>query len=111
MADKYLLVLTMVAASLLLIGGFVLAWHENDAEWVQRSGSAIVAVEALIVVLESRRRHRFERIPSPLKEGNPYIRIERAEPATLWAAILLAVIGELLHGFGDLAFEAVDRLW
>jgi hypothetical protein len=103
----------MVAASFLLIAGSVLAWHENDAGWVQRSGSAIVAAEALIVIVESRRRHRSERLPFPLKEGNPYINIEleRTEEGTLWAAILLAVIGELLHGFGDLAFEAVRGLF
>lgn len=107
------MVLAVGVAGLILVVGCVLAWHKNDAEWLQRCGSAIVAAEALIVVVETRRRHRFERIPFARKESNPYIRVEveRAEAETLWAAILLAVTGELLHGFGDLAFKAVRGLW
>jgi hypothetical protein len=113
MMDRYLLVLAVGAAGVLLIVGCALAWHENEGEWVQRSGSAITAAEALIVVVESRRRHRIERIPFARKESNPHMRveIERAEGEALGAAILLAVTGELLHGFGDLAFNAIRDIW
>jgi hypothetical protein len=105
--ERGLLVVPIAAAVVIVASGFAVAWWVQEPEWVRRSGSAVVAAESLIAILENRRRNRFERIPAVLKEKNKFIReeIERAEYQLLWVAVALAVSGELLHGFGDLLFS------
>lgn len=114
-------------ALLALTGGCYLARRSGDAHWVNRAGAAIVAAEGAIVIVEFVRRARLQKILNKTLMGIPRdqsnestismqrrIRsfdtlegeIERAELQVLVIAVLLAMTGELLHGFGDLLFKS-----
>lgn len=105
--ERRLLFIAIAAATIFIVGGFSLAWWTHDAEWVKRSGSAIVASEFLIAILGNRRKNRFEQIPAHLREKNKYIQeeIHRADSKLLYVVIILAASGEFLQGFGDLIFK------
>lgn len=107
-------------------GGYYMARCSGDPHWMNRAGAAVVAAEGVIVVVEFIRRSRLQKIfynamLNARKEqdvrggGDTQKRakvlntleheIERAELHVLVVAILLAMVGELLHGFGDILFE------
>jgi len=104
--ERRMLALSVASTVLFVVAGVLLASVTRRPQWVQRSGSAVVAVEALIAVAADRRQKRLARIPSAVREANPYVEIAiaRAESQLMWVAIALAVSGELLNGFGDLLF-------
>ena len=108
-AERRLLALAVGIAVSMLLGGCWLARLHEKPEWVNRSGAAITAAESLIAILESKRRSRLQRTLHVTNPSNPYIReeIEKAETHLLRVSIVLAVSGELIHGFGDLLFEAI----
>jgi hypothetical protein len=125
--ERTLMVGSVGCALLALGGGVYLANRWGDPHWMNRAGAAMVAVEGIIVIAEFIRRSRLQKIlygalMSPRKDTD--IRgaareerrrkafstleeeIEKAELHVLVIAISLAAAGELLHGFGDLLYEA-----
>ena len=96
-----------------VVAGVFLAARLQEVEWVKRSGAAVASAEALIAILEQKRREKFAMIPPHVKEQNPYVEQEimRAERKTFMVATSLAVSGEMLHGFGDLVFEQCQSLF
>lgn len=115
-AVENLLVFTAVALAVsALCGGIYVAWYTRDPHWVNRSGAAIVAVQALVIVADFLRRARLQKLREAHLSKVPHAtlprdsalkilnqEIEKAESFVLFIAILLAVAGEILHGFGDI---------
>ncbi len=114
--------------------GFVEAVRLDSAHVLQRTGSIIAAVTGLFVIwqvvdellMERALRHQPPRPedgdePSPINRLAKRLERRRQSKAkgTLYEARLLLVvsialwlsIGEAMHGFGDLAFEVVARLF
>ncbi|MFY9619994.1 MAG: hypothetical protein WAQ99_09290 [Pyrinomonadaceae bacterium] len=101
--------------------GVWLAIMTGDPHWLNRAGAAITATEAVIVLAEFQRRERLghARIRLERRRRDRSLNTERAgeiiedairraERRVLLVAVSLAMFGEVLHGFGDLLFEAVE---
>ena len=115
--EKLVVFGTLAIAVVFIGSGATLAIYSGDPHWLNRSGAAVVAVEALIAAVEFVRRSRLVRLDSALSSvvngGSRATKarrrrrvveneLHRSERRTLSIALLLAVAGELLHGFGDL---------
>lgn len=99
-------VLLLVALSIALIGVW-LSRSTGDLHWMNRCGAMIVCTESLIVLIEFSRRLRIRKIEEKFGQSNPYVVTEglRAERRIVFIGVLMAVLGEFLHGFGDLILE------
>ena len=125
--ERLLLTGAVGFALIALVVGYYLAHHTGDRHWMNRAGAAIVAAEAIIVVVEFLRRERLRKVLHTRLAGRsnrlPTERdalggeralsiledeIKRAESHVLIIAVLLAMTGEILHGFGDLLLEALN---
>lgn len=93
---------------------------------MNRAGAIFVAVQVQAIIVEFRRRSRLQilfyrkllTIISSLKEKDDEDarelralkflegEIRKAESHVLFMVVLLAMVGELLHGFGDMLMEA-----
>lgn len=108
---------TLAIAVLFIASGVLLALHYGDPHWLNRSGAAVVAVEAMIGCVEVARRNRLIKLEATLsprfREGTPSRtkrqrdriiehEFHRSEQRILMFALMLVIVGELLHGFGDL---------
>jgi hypothetical protein len=110
-------------------GGVAMAIMCDDAHWVNRAGAAIVAVQGVAAIIEFARRRRLQEVVA-MSSGNDGVNsgsgmsdrdhkrqarrthllvmeAEHAERLTFDVVVGLAVIGELLHGFGDLLLHAL----
>lgn len=124
--ERLILVGAVGFALLAIVSGYCLAHHTGDHHWMNRAGAAIVTAEGIIVLVEFLRRERLQRVlrsgfagrrkrTTPerdvLKEDRAMDILEgeirRAESHVVIIAVLLAMTGEILHGFGDLLFEAL----
>jgi hypothetical protein len=126
----------LVVAALIAALGCYLSVARSDPEWMKRAGALISSVAAAAVLwqvkVEMAIEHELERITgehrvdgptlasSPIERLADKIRSRRVEAlaeglsrARLMAVAyvaLTAIAGEILHGFGDLIFEAAERL-
>lgn len=93
------------AAIIVAAAGVSVARMTGDGLWLNRAGALIVCVEGLLVLVELSRRMRL-RHAEELNANNPYVRLEaiRAERQLVVIGVMVAIFGELLHGFGDLLF-------
>lgn len=107
MFERTALPLAIGIATLALAGGIIFATRLHEPEWVNRSGAIIVCAEAFIAITEHRLKRRLSRISDKEKSNNPQIGkvAEEAEAKLFLVATSLAVLGEALHGFGDLLFK------
>lgn len=110
--EKLLIVTILVVAFGAIGMGYHLAMSLGDAHWLNRAGALIVAAEALLLFAELSRRARLREVEDRYGQDNPYIAAEvlRAERRLVAIAATMIVLGELLHGFGDLAFGLVRGL-
>jgi len=106
-----------------------MAITNHDAHWVNRGGAAIVALQGIAAVIEFGRRRRLQEVIATLAREIDSVDLqsgtsdrdhqlrtkkshilaaeaERAERTTFDVVVGLAVLGELLHGFGDLLLHA-----
>jgi hypothetical protein len=123
--ERLLLLGSVGFAVLAVSGAYFLIRKTGDPHWMNRAGAAIVATEALIAIAEFLRRERLDKVrhTTSMSRGRGtggeelefdasrvlHIledEIRRAELHVLVIAMLLAMIGEVLHGFGDLLLEA-----
>lgn len=123
--ERVLLFGSVGFALLAVSAGCYLACGTGDPHWMNRAGAAIAATEGIIAIAEFHRRARLNKIQATLMsrtmkqtmEGSVTldamrandileVEIKRAELHVLVIAVLLAMIGEVLHGFGDLLLEA-----
>jgi len=122
--ERVLLFLSVGFALVAVIGSAYLAHLTHDAHWMNRAGAAIVAVEGIIAVVEFSRRKRLEQTRSltisktqrDRHSESPHSHkrldildreIRKAELQVFVLALFCAVVGELLHGFGDLLFKSL----
>ena len=120
----------MIAAAIALAaGGVVMAVMCDDAHWVNRAGAAIVALQGVAAIIEFGRRRRLQKVTAslarderagglefPVGDRDPKLQVkrtaivaaeaDRAERTAFDVVVGLAVLGELLHGFGDLLLHA-----
>lgn len=111
-------------ACLAVGAGYFLSYRTHDPHWMNRAGAAIVAAEAIIAIAEYQRRSRLNRVQqfylsrkrAQILSGESHLdltrteeiletEIRRAEFNVLMLAVVIAMLGELLHGFGDLLLE------
>jgi len=126
-----LVFLSAILAAVTALGfGAYLARRLCDPHWMNRSGAAVVVIQAVVGVAEFSRRRRLGRLrlsaakeelrPSrTAPESRPAIdgrmrafldeEVSKSEFHALAIALCLAAIGEFFHGFGDLVFELFIR--
>jgi hypothetical protein len=114
-----IIVFCSVGFAFLLVGaGGYLAHRSTDHHWVNRAGAAVLASDGVFVVLEFFRRERLRGVRRATFGGHsatqspPELQflenqIGRAELRLVIIAALLAIVGEVLHGFGDLLFRVL----
>ena len=115
----------LTAALLTLIGSVYVAHVRCDPHWVNRGGAAIVSIQAVAAVGEAHRRRRLADLRVSLDTNDVAgahgvtlhevahaldAEIEKSERRALLTVLILAATGEVLHGFGDLFFDAFQRL-
>jgi|ERR1043166_4489063 hypothetical protein len=93
-----------------IIGGFG-AWVSitlKDPHWMNRAGALIVCLELILAFVEFSRQKRLRLAEEEYRGRNEYVAIEagRAEKKILIVSGSMVLLGELLHGFGDLLIEA-----
>jgi len=93
----------------IVFGGIAASLRSGNFHLMNRAGALIVCLEGLFLVLEFHRRSRLKEIEERFGKVNPYILLEadRAERNLLVIGVAMIVIGEFLHGFGDLILEAI----
>ena len=116
---------SLLAAALALAGSIYMAKWRCDPHWLNRGGATIVAIQAIATVGEFRRRRRLNDLRGsttesdiPAASGITYRafceelngEIDRSERRAFATVLLLAAIGEIIHGFGDLLFEALGGI-
>jgi hypothetical protein len=109
------LLVSIALAILCLAAGIGLALT-YDSHWLNRAGAAIVAVQLAAVMIEFSRRRRLRDIEEGMtaerdlsEDGRQILESEivRSESQAFAVVVTLAIVGEILHGFGDLLFELV----
>ena len=118
--EQQSLIIAISLAIALLAGGFLLSISTGDCHWLNRSGAALVASEIFVVVAELRRDSRLmEVLEVNDPKANAFTTQEEAKSRELYRQLLrkkvdqarshpiilasaLAVVGQILHGFGDL---------
>lgn len=110
--ERFLVWLAVAAAVGLGGIGFWLGEATQDFEWPRRFGAAIVCVEALLVLLHYSQDRRLELLQKELGSENIYLEreIAAAKLNLTKTGVILAIFGELLHGFGDTLLEILNRL-
>ena len=127
MRERLALVGSVIGASFAIAGGVFASLWTHHSHWMNRAGAAVVVLQIVAVIGEFLRRTRLRNLESFLiqsidksarrREATPYAEdhrrafvrdeIEKSERQALVIVLLLAVVGEVLHGFGDLLFEMV----
>lgn len=125
--ERLFLVVAVGLALLITIVAGYLAYRTGDFHWMNRGGAAIVALQASVIIIEFRRRDRLHvlfikkllttirRLNERDDEASVEIKglgfleqeVRKAESNVLLVAVLLAMAGELLHGFGDLLMKSL----
>lgn len=117
------------AILLILIGSVYLAIIYLDPHWINRGGAFLAAVAAAFAILEASLENRIKNEKSQEEKDHQHknnfsdfisitatrIRHARFRQAnsklsseklkTVFFSSMIAIIGELLHGFGDLLFK------
>lgn len=106
--EKMILSCAVIIAFAILLIGVWWAFTTHEPEWLNRAGALIVCTESIVLVAEFLRRSRLQDLQAHNIE-NPYLESEsrRAERHVLVIAISLAIIGEFLHGFGDILMRDI----
>jgi hypothetical protein len=106
--ERLMVLLVIGIAAIAITGGVAMATVTKDSHWVNRSGALVVASESLLLLAELTRRTRIRRIEEEHGGKNPYVSIEasRAERRLIVIAVATIVVGEIVHGFGDLLWDA-----
>ena len=109
-------------AIIVIVGGWYLALHLHDPHWMNRAGAAVVALQVCAAMIEFARRNRLRHAETSLlmrlpdKHGRDHseklhtfvaAEVAKSESHAFLLVMTLAAVGELLHGFGDLVFEAL----
>ena len=96
-----------------------------DPHWINRGGAAIVAIQAVAALGEYQRRRRLATLRLSLDASDVAAthgvtqrevadsldaEIEKSERRAFFTVLLLAAMGEVLHGFGDLLFHALEMI-
>jgi hypothetical protein len=123
--ESIILLSTVAIALLIMVGGVWLAFRFEDAHWVNRSGALIVVVESIIVFVEASRESRLEKMEHIIgdisKKSEMDLVAFDGNQNRIWRdavrrranalrreliiiGVGLAAFGEIIHGFGDLAF-------
>jgi hypothetical protein len=125
--ERLLISVAVLLAFATACTGFCLAYRTGDFHWMNRAGAGVVALQAIAIVVEFLRRDRLQALfrqkliaivrgPDEIDyEQSPELKaltflereIKKAESRVLIVAVLLAMVGELLHGFGDLLMEVL----
>lgn len=126
---------SVLLAALLTTAGFYLARRLADPHWVNRAGAAVVAMQGVAAAVEFARRKRLHelshwfaadrrsvgsndyRSTTSNNEARVSIEVERyleaevskSERRAFTTVVCLAVVGEVLHGFGDLIVKGLMR--
>jgi hypothetical protein len=115
-----LLISASVILALAAVGaGYYLARLTHDLHWMNRSGAAIVTLGGIVAIVDFFRRQRLQKLRHRnITIENESTRVDeftarrileseirRAESHVLVVAVIMAMTGELLHGFGDLLFK------
>jgi len=108
LSEKALITVAVLGASTIVIGGAWAAIAHDKPHIMNRAGSLVVCVQGLLIMVELARRLRL-RLAEEKLLGNPYVLSEslRAEKQIVSIIVSLAVIGEFLHGFGDIVIDFV----
>lgn len=98
-----------VLAVILISLGIYFARRTGDHHWVNRFGAAIVAAEGIMLILDHIRRKRLSKVANQRSSDRLFKKavnheIEKAERQLVMMTVSLMVIGQMLHGFGDLIF-------
>lgn len=114
-----------MAALLALSASVYMAHVHSDPHWVNRGGAAIVSIQAVAVLGEARRRRRLANLRVSVDTNDVAAahgvarhkiahsldsEIDRSERRAFFTVLILAATGEVLHGFGDLLFHALQQL-
>jgi hypothetical protein len=125
--ERLFLSLAVGLGLFIAVGTGYLAYRTRDFHWVNRGGAAIVALQAIVIVIEFSRRDRLQalfyqklvrtihRLNEIHDEESIQLKaldflereVRKAEGRVLLVAVLLAMAGELLHGFGDILMETL----
>jgi hypothetical protein len=112
-----------------VILSFALAAFTGDAHWCQRGGALLAAIAAFLAIFEASVEHNFRKFETAKVTSSPSFqnaddtslnllnRIRLAKfrsakdklsyekmKAVFWISSI-AILGEFLHGFGDLLYE------
>jgi hypothetical protein len=125
-----------VSAVLTVAAALTAACRSEDPQWLNRGGSFVAALAALAVYFQIQREIRLEaerermetsaraqsaaaEHSTPLEQAAQRLEVQRrerhgtaltAERVRIGLAVAVcAFVGECLHGFGDVALEAVIR--
>lgn len=122
-SERFGFITSILVALIVVWCGIYLAITHGDAHWVNRSGAAVVAVQAVAATLDYSRRNRLQRVARTLTVATSQPRLPpggrrpasrlhvmeeevgRSERHAFVVVIALAAFGEVLHGFGDLLFH------
>jgi len=125
--ERLTLIGAVTLALLLVASGVALSRLLCDPHWMNRAGAAIVAVQVIAIAVEVSRRRRLDQLlrevhgsptatkkpPTPnvthvARERFMHEEILRSERQAFGVVVLLAVVGELMHGFGDLLLKLFE---
>ena len=121
--EKVGIAFSIIIAISLVALGVILSKCLSDHHWMNRAGAGIVALEGGIAILEFFRQRRLKTNQAKLiqswekKKGEELnnhkkeilnSEIEKSEFHIIIIAAILAFIGEILHGFGDLIFVVIS---
>jgi len=101
--------LIFLLAFIVLIGSLFHSMVTNDPQWFQRSGSIIVLLGVLIVarrVIRLGKDYQNEdwNLPDESSEGKKVLLDQRSE---FIIGPIIAVVGTIIWGYGDLIFKAI----
>jgi hypothetical protein len=117
--ERLLIFISVLLAVTTVGAGYYLVCLTHDPHWMNRSGATVVTLGGIVAVVDFFRRGRLQKLlhgnakidneSTPINEVTARrileLEIRRAERHVLAVAVIMAMAGELLHGFGDLLVE------